>query len=337
LSGGNPWRRGTPKVDGLSHFREGLVTNLNKNETGSFLFNASIGDATARPIGTSFASTSFAHAHKSALFITVDAFQSVDEEQYFNREESSGGEGMITCTVTGDHLAWFESVLIAANNDPSIKHIFVQAHVPILQPVRKNDCSGQYMDRAKESEFWRLMQQYGVDVYFAGEVHANTATKDQDSNLLQVVSRANRINNFITVDVTDDSFTISSYNEVGNDWRFNNNYTKYGEIIVDKSANGGTGTSISSSGSLKILEEWSSPLIQFNFEEEDTYPFNSRQIVGIKHNQFKETLLGHNITIRNEISSTGMENHGIFGRKFLVILVILPFKLFIFLFYWFVH
>ncbi len=56
----------------------------------------------------------------------------------------------ITCTVEGDHLAWFESgVIIEANNDPSIKHIFVQAHVnvPILQSVvRKIDCSGQFMD-----------------------------------------------------------------------------------------------------------------------------------------------------------------------------------------------
>ena len=260
------------------------------------------------------------------MFITVDAFRLIPNlssgQRYFERASSSGGEGVITCTVTGDHLEWFENVLIEARKDSSIKHIFVQAHVPIIQPVRKSDCSGQFLDNAKSSDFWKIMSKYEVDVYFAGEVHANTVTKDDASNLLQIVSRGNRINNFLTVIVHDEGFTVSSYNEIGTEWRYNGNYTKYGEVSVNKAGNT---TTMASSGSLKIVDFQNYPLIQLNFDEKDTYPFHSRQIIGMKHDQFKEVLLGQNITIRNETSSTGMENYGVFGRK--LTLNILNFKI----------
>ena len=287
---------------------------MNQDENGSFLFNKKIGSADSRPLNTPYALTSYAYVHKNALFVTVDAFYQVPgEKTYFNKELSSGGEGVVTCTVTGSHLAWFENVLKEANKDASIKHIFVQAHVPILQPVRKIDCSGQFLNEAKVSDFWKAMQTYGVDVYFAGEVHSNTASKDDSTDLIQVVSRGNKINNFISVDVNEDKFTLSSYNEIGPDWCWNSEYVKYGEIIVDKS---GESTSIESSGSLKILDIKSGPLIEFSFEEGDMYELHTRQVVGMKHNQFKESLIGKDITIRNQISSTGMENYGSFGRKY---------------------
>ncbi len=318
LLGGNPWRTGSLKVAGLQAYRESVIKYMHKDANGNFLFDKPIGNANSRPIGTPFAFTSFAHVHKDALFITVDAFHKVDLStlqgpRFFDRETSSGGEGIITCTVEGDHLAWFESVLIEANKDPSIKHIFVQAHVPILQPVRKADCSGQFMDKASASDFWKAMRDHNVDIYFSGEVHANTATKDEESDLIQVVSRGNMMNNFLTVDVTDDSFIISAYNEIGTERRLNGNYTKHGELKVDKSSS--AMTPIQSSGVLKLFDVKSGPIIEFTFDERNTYPFNTTQILGIKHNQVNETLIGQNITIRNETSSTGMENLGSFGRK----------------------
>jgi len=85
--------------------------------------------------------------------------------------------------VEGDHLKWFENVLIEARKNKSIKHIIVQAHLPIIQPVRKVSCSGQFMDNGEESMFWKIMVKYNVDIYFAGEVHTNTVTKDTSSNL----------------------------------------------------------------------------------------------------------------------------------------------------------
>lgn len=309
--GDNSWPADSPKVDGLPVFRSSLSKEYNE-EGGEFMYTSSIGDASSRPIGTPYADTSYAYVHKNVLFITVDVFHNTGAET-FDREHGLGGEGIVTCTVVGSHLVWFEKVVKEANKNPSIKHIFVQAHVPIIQPVRKINCSGQFFDGGKESEFWKIMRKYGVDVYFTGDVHANTATKDESSDLLQIVSRGNRLNNFIKVDVTDDGFTISSYNEVGTKWKWNGNYTKYGEITVDKSD---TNTSIQSSGSLKVLDTSSGPLLRFAFDDNDRYSLKDRQIIGLKHDQHGETLLGHSITIRDETSTEGMQNYGVFGRKY---------------------
>ena len=89
--------------------------------------------------------------------------------------------------------------------DPTI---FVQAHVPIQQPVRKVRCSGQYFDLGVESPFWKAMEKYGVDVYFAGEVHSNTATKAAASGLVQLVTRSNGLYGFLTLELSEDIIEI---------------------------------------------------------------------------------------------------------------------------------
>ena len=180
-------------------FRQGFIEKFNLDQDGNFLFDDQIGEVSSRPLGTVFENTSFAYKHKNALFVTVDAFEQIDSP-FIDRSDGVGGEGVVTCTVRGDHLRWFENVLKEARKDDTIKHIFVQAHLPIVQPVRKVRCSGQFIDYGEDSEFWRFMNTYGVDVYFAGEVHANTATKSNDSNLVQIVSRGNMFNNFIKVE-----------------------------------------------------------------------------------------------------------------------------------------
>lgn len=181
--------------------------------------------------------------------------------------------------------------------------------------MRKADCSGQFLDRAEDSDFWKMMQKYKVDVYFAGEVHANTVSKDDKSDLLQVVTRGNRINNYLTVSVTEDGFSMKSYNEYGRKWRFNGKYEEYGSLVVDKS---GDRTSIEGSGSLELVDISKGPLIQINFENDDLYPLHRRQVVGMKYDQYQESLSGTSITIRNITSVTGMKNLGVFGRKYYV-------------------
>lgn len=314
IEGGDGWVKDSPKVDGIPSFRESFSRELNYREDVPIINIDSVGNATSRPLGTKFENTSFAHIHKNALFVTVDAFHDTGSD-YFDREKSEGGHGIITCTVVGDHLAWFENVLRAGRELLSIKHIFVQAHIPILQPVRKSYSSGQYFDGADSSDFWKLMQKYDVDVYFAGEVHANTVIKDSHSNTIQVTSRANRLNNFLRVDVSEDKYIIHSYNEIGEKWRWNGNYTNQGQLTVNKS-NGAY--SISGIGSLEPIDLSSldNPLIWLKFGESDKYKLKDRQIVGLKYDQFQQTLEGHSITIRNITSTEGMKNFGLFGRKF---------------------
>ena len=107
---GNPWSpREELKFNSLQIWRDSFVQELNSDKDGSFRYKNDIGTAKSRPLDTPFAGTSFAVAHRNALFVTVDAFE-FQNEQYFDRENSAGGEGYVSCTVTGDHLAWFEEV-----------------------------------------------------------------------------------------------------------------------------------------------------------------------------------------------------------------------------------
>lgn len=308
--GGNPWKPG-PKLEGLSVFRNTLSEVLNE-EDGIFIHVKPIGKAPSRPIGTDFARTSYAYIHKNVLFVTVDAFKYVGEN-FYDRENNAGGEGKVTCTVTGDHLAWFEFVLSEARKDESIHHIFVQAHVPIMQPVRKMSCSGQFFDHGTDSDFWKVMQQYDVSVYFNGEVHANTVLKDPGSNLIQVSSRGNRIENFLKVDVSDDGFKITTFNAAGPLPMYNANFTQYGELTVKRI--GSSNNIVRSSGMLNVVNEGTGPLLRYSFDESDEHFLYERQVVGMKYDQHQESLVGHSISIRNETSILGSRNRGVFGSK----------------------
>ena len=72
----------------------------------------------------------------------------------------------VTCSVKSKDLKWFEKVLKSARKNSTIRHIFVQGHVPIQHPVRKTRSSGQFFDEGVDSKFWKLMEKYKVDVYF---------------------------------------------------------------------------------------------------------------------------------------------------------------------------
>jgi hypothetical protein len=148
--GGNNGFRVNKKLSTIPSYRQGFVSGWNRNQTtGEPIFHDLIMDTPSRPLGTPYEGSSYAYQYKNALFISVDAFRQVGDghENYFDREHGFGGEGAITCDVSGDHLAWFEAVLKAARSDESIKHIFVQAHLPIIQPVRKVRCSVSTMSK----------------------------------------------------------------------------------------------------------------------------------------------------------------------------------------------
>ena len=299
-------------------FRRALAQELNevedKSGKRSFKYTDPIGSAPSRPLGTIYKETSFAYVHKNAIFITMDVYH-VLEENYFSRELGEGGEGVVTGTVAGDHLEWFENVLIEANKDDSINHIFVQAHLPVVEPVRKINSSSMAFDKGAKSDFWRLMRTYGVDVYFGGEVHALTAIKDTESDLIQITSRGNRFNNFIRVgNITENSFIIEAFNEVGEMWKWNANYVKYGELFVQKTSNGRA--VIKDEGALKLVDVNVGPIISFTFDKLEQYPLNTRQIVGLKYENYKDHLIGNSTLIRGKRSKLGLVNHGQYGRKF---------------------
>ncbi len=298
------------KVLTLPSHRKGFGDGMNRNEDGEFLFDQSFGDVASRPLGTTYENTTFAYIHRNALFITVDAFELVGNgtKNYIDRENGLGGWGAVACTVSGDHLAWFESILDYGKRSLDINHIFVQAHLPIIQPVQKVDSTGQFFDRAEKSDFWNLMNEYGVDIYFAGDVHANTATRSNQggSNLIQVVSRGVGFNNFLTVDVTEDIINVNIYNEYGDDPNYNGQYNLAGHLQIDKSSEV---TEILSSGMLNLLD-LKSEVVSFDFEE--IHPLGKRQVLGLKD---REHLMLTEVEIRGKVCKESMFNQGVFGAQ----------------------
>ncbi len=268
-----------------------------------------IGNAGPTPYGTDHEKTSFAHQHKNVLFITVDVYHKASNKEYFDRQNGLGGEGLITADVAGSHLQWFEEVLIEARKDSSISHIIVQAHVPILEPVRKIFSSAMFFDGGENSLFWKKMVEYKVDVYIAGEVHANTASKTEGSDLIQIVSVAGGMLNFLRVSVTEDSLQFDVIHEIGPqiDLYSKSEYEKIGSLTIDKSSGS---TQISSSGELELLDV-ARPLLHFNFEE--FHGINERQVLGL---QTLTNLRPKEVPLRDMVVYDCFWNHGSFGKQY---------------------
>lgn len=268
--GDNPWPAGSAVSRCQPQFREAFSLAFNTNpDGGGFLYDKPIGKAASRPLGTKYETTSYAVRHKNALFVTVDVFHQEDPNKKI------GDEGSVTGTVTGSHLAWLEKVLSEARKDPGIKHIFVQAHLPVIYPVRKVNSSGMMMDDGAESPFWQTLRKYKVDIYFAGEVHANTVTKDSESDLIQLVSRGNFFNNFQTLDISDDRIEVVCYEQQIGTLPQDGKYDVSGRLVVDKS---GGATRIDGEGELAPLDVNGRHFL-FTFEEKQ--PLWNHPIMGL--------------------------------------------------------
>jgi len=209
--------------------------------------------------------------------------------------------------VTGSHLAWFEHVLKEARKDPSIKHIFVQSHLPVLNPVRKVLSSAMFFDRGERSNFWKVMVKYGVDIYFAGEVHANTVLKDENSNTLQIVSRANTLDNFLQVIVHDESLIVNSFYETGQEIQVIKNVKNYGSLVLNKTSEDAT---ITSSGSLCLIDI-RNPIMHFSLEQINM--LWKRQVLGLRsHNNLRVW----QVDMRGTTLSHCIPNNGEFDEQY---------------------
>jgi predicted phosphodiesterase len=106
-------------------------------------------------------------------------------------------------------LRWVRRVLKQAQAD-GVRWIFVQGHVPILEPVRSRGSSNLHYAGGSRSRLWRLFTRYGVDVYLCGEVHDVTATT-QDGILQLTHGGAFQfgLTTYALLDVHDDRLDIT--------------------------------------------------------------------------------------------------------------------------------
>lgn len=280
LGGNNGWGKSS-HIDELQNFRKGFAKEFNANggslET-DFVFHEKIGDAPSSPVGTPFEFTSFAYQHRNVLFITLDVYLALNTK-LIDYENGLGGEGFVTASVVDSHLQWLEFVLSEAKKLDSVHHIIVQGHVPILQPVRKVSSSGGFLDYAENSPLWKLFEEYEVDLYLAGEVHATTA-ECAASKLgpVQISSRGNTFNSFLKIEVSDEAIYITHYAEDGIYHDVVNEYLPNGSLVIDKS--GSTPKPHQSDGILNFIEKINEPLIHFDFEEKGS--LQDHKIQGLK-------------------------------------------------------
>lgn len=308
-AGDNPWKAYTLKSKLQPFFRKSFARNFNFFSSNStFKYTRPIGQAASRPINTNYEYTSYATRHKNLLLITLDVFY----QKSFKIE--IGQAGTVSGIIEGKHLSWFEHVLSQAREDSSIQYIFVQGHLPILFPVRKIRSSGMMMADGKQSDLWKVMKEYNVDIYFCGEVHDHTVTKDSDSNLIQLASRGNYFTSFLTVDIfSNKQIDINSYKMIGRErYPKNFNYKKSGNISIRSNNHDlNKGKTIESSGDLKLLNP-EEPILNFNFEEKVL--LKERPVYRLKSQNASP--VDDKVTIRGVTCKHSLPNMGQFGQQY---------------------
>jgi hypothetical protein len=247
------WQPGSQYSYFLPVFRDAFQRVWNRDEQGNFLYSEPIGTAESRPMNTPWENTSFAYKYRNVLFVSVDIFDQPDPDQPVGYQKLS-----VYANMSQEHLQWFENVLKEAKKDPEIKHIIVQAHTPVLSPVRGQRTSMLYCEDMEESAFWKVMQKYEVDLYFAGEVHAPSAQRNKNKFPIQVVHGIAGIN-YLTVEVSDSKLHLRLRELDGKD------FSTVGEMIIDKSFKK---TRVNDSGVLKIINT-EEPLIHYTFDEKE--------------------------------------------------------------------
>lgn len=159
---------------------------------------------------------SFLKQVNNVLFVTIDVFKYEGNGPNLHPQY-----GVVTPTVDGSHLAWVDSVLTAANSDPTVDHIILQGHTPVFRGTRKIASSGMMMDDRDDSAFWQTLQAHSHDnggkvrMWFGGEVHTTTAAKDPDSDIVQLVHGNPPLGsgdtNYVVFEVDGDVITANHY------------------------------------------------------------------------------------------------------------------------------
>ncbi|MEM6256812.1 MAG: metallophosphoesterase [Planctomycetota bacterium] len=95
--------------------------------------------------------------HHNLLVITLDTFEDIGKRFAY--------------TVGDKQLEWMEKVLIEHKD---AEFVIVQGHLPIVGPVKSKNSSASMLKEGTNSKLWKLMVNYGVDVYLCGEHHRIT-------------------------------------------------------------------------------------------------------------------------------------------------------------------
>ncbi len=145
--GDNNWPLGVHSA-GVPIFKQAFAKYFTKTATGASKFIGLLGNVPLRPIGTPYENTAYAFKTTNTLFVVVDEFRQVNVNQLL------GKNGTVQATVSNDgQLQWLDKLLAAVRTQPTIKHILVVGHLPVLSPVRGLLSSMMYLDGWHNSAF----------------------------------------------------------------------------------------------------------------------------------------------------------------------------------------
>ena len=276
--GDNDWPPGSERSQTVPWHRKIYGQCYNTGAQGQWLWDEKIGDAPARPLGTKYENTSFAHQYKNVLFVNVDVFHQENPDKRLHPQT-----GSVIANITGKHLEWFDRVLEAGRQQEDIRYIFVQAHPPIITPIRAHSSSMLFVDRYEKSNLWKTMRKHQVDLYFAGEVHSHTISKDPQSDLVQVVTDRKLP---VEITVYKDKLEFRAFERDPENQALTEqpNYFQAHHLIIDKS-----GPSLSFDDGVGVLKELDrqAVFVHYPFEKIETTPF------GIEKQGYEPDILNH--------------------------------------------
>lgn len=209
--GDNDWGRNSAKANHVDTMREAFDIGM----VAPLCVPNQINGADSRPFGTPYAWGSYGYQVHNVLFVSVDVFRQDDPGTNIHTIH-----GTVSPDVAGAHLTWLDNLLTAADSDPSIDHVIVQAHPPVFPGTRKRSSSGMMLVDRMDSAFWNVLRAHShqmggkVRLYFGGEVHTVTATKDEESDVVQLVHGNPPLgdtSNFIVATVQSDRIEIDLY------------------------------------------------------------------------------------------------------------------------------
>lgn len=177
--GDNDW--GANKRPLIPYYREVYVDKLGNETTvaGGAYVNAPAG----------FEGRTYAVQRDNLLLVGIDQFETFTAGGTYTNNGSQIAS--VKVDVTGTQLAWLESTLAQADNDPTIDHVVVMGHAPIAgrDTVKVGHSSGLKNATGENGPLWQTLANHDVALYLPGEVHDISMQFADD--VLQVITGTN--------------------------------------------------------------------------------------------------------------------------------------------------
>ena len=183
--GDDDWPEGSEKASHVTTMKQAFSENM----VDPLGLPDQINGVSSRPTVTGYQYGNYAYQLNNVLFVTVDVWRQDNPATVINEHYRSVSPEITNTAV----LDWLDDILVAADNDATIDHVIVQGHTPVLRPVRMQLTSGTLLVNREDSGFWQILRQHDhtnggkVRFYLSGEVHTITATKDLQSDIIQLV------------------------------------------------------------------------------------------------------------------------------------------------------